>query len=323
MKQVLTLVCALIFFTALILTEPGLPFSKHTVPTALAQKITTEPLFRFRSDKNQYALMPGVNGQLVGFNPGYGDGFGNPVIIGHVPGGTHQLVTVMIHAALKRDDYGERYFYTDDFTEYDLKTSSGYQWKKIEGIAFYVSKTQVKGTVPLYRLWLERTVVPSGQFYTPKPGEDGWYYTTSEQEKNQALAAGYKYPRKLGYIYSSPQPPPPPGPKINTGGGPTFDPDADLLRRGCTRPSAGAYNCPTIGGYEACESYRLQQKIKGPCTTPANLKVQAAMDKLLFSVGCSRFLGRPDEFLCKTQTGRDLCKTYQNNGKVKNCHQAK
>jgi len=320
MRQAITLICLMTMFAALMLIEPALPISQHTVPTALAQKITTQPLYRFSSDKNQYALMPGINGQLVGFNSGYGIGFGNPVIIGHVPGGTHQLVTVMIHAALKRgDDYGERYFYTDDFTEYDLKTS-GYGWKKIAGI-FYVSKTQVKGTVPLYRLWLERTVVPSGQFYTPKPGEDGWYYTTSEQEKNQALAAGYKHPRVLGYIYAEPQPPPPPGPKIQSSG-PALDPDADLLRRGCTRPGLGSYDCPTIGGYEACEIYRNSGKVKA-CSTSANKQDQAAMDKDLFSVGCSRFLGRPDEFLCKTPKGVELCKTYKNNGKLKNCLQAK
>ena len=307
-------------FAALMLIEPALPISQPAVPTALAQKITTEPLYRFVSDKNQYALIPGVNGQMVGFNSGYGDGFGNPVIIGHVPGGTHQLVTVSLYVAMKRDDYGERYFYTKDYTEYDLKTSSGYGWKKIKG-GFYVSGKQVPGTVPLYRLWLERTVVPSGQFYTPKLGEDGWYYTTSEQEKNQALAAGYKHPVVLGYIFASPQPPPPPEPKIYPSG-PAFDPDADLLRRGCTRPGLGSYNCPTIGGYEACEVYRKSGKVQA-CSTSADKQAQAAMDKDLFSVGCSRFLGRPDEFLCKTQKGLDLCETYYKNGKLKKCMLAK
>ena len=308
-------------FAALMLIEPALPISQPAVPTALAQKITTEPLYRFVSDQNHYLLMPGVNGQPTTLTPGYTAKFKNPTIIGHVPGGTHQLVSVSIGMLTKTDDYGERFFYSDDNAELDLKVS-GYGWKRVKGIAFYVSGEQVPGTVPLYRLWLERTVVPSGQFYTPKPGEDGWYYTTSEQEKNQALAAGYKSPRKLGYIYSSPQPPPPPGPKIDPSG-PTLDPDADLLRRGCTRPGPGAYDCPTIGGYEACEIYRAQGKVKGPCSTPANLKIQASMEKLLFSVGCSRFLGRPDEFLCKTQKGLDLCESYHKNGKLKKCMAAK
>ena len=319
MKQLLTLMCLLTLLAALMLIEAALPFPQHPVPTANAQAIKTEPLYRFSSDKNQYALIRGEN---VGFNDGYGAGFAKPVLIGHVPGGTHQLVTITIFAARKSDDYGERYFYTNDYAEYDLKTSSGYQWKKIKDAGFYVSKNQVKGTVPLYRLFLERTVVPSGQFHTPKAGEDGYYYTTSEQEKNQAIAAGYKYPRVLGYIYSSPQPPPPPTPKVDSSGK-AISPDADLLNRGCTRPSLGAYNCPTIGGYEACESYRSQGKIKGPCSTPANLKIQEAMDKLLFSVGCTRFLGRPDEFICKTPKGLDLCKTYKANKKVKNCVEAK
>ena len=319
MRQAITLVCLMTMFAMLALIEPTLPISPPVMPAALAQKITTEPLYRFSSDKNQYALIPGVNGQLVGFNSGYGAGFANPVIIGHVPGGTHQLVSVSIYVATKRDDYGERYFYTNDFTEFELKTS-GYGWKKVKG-GFYVSGKQVPGTVPLYRLWLERTVVPSGQFYTPKPGEDGWYYTTNEQEKNQALAAGYKSPRILGYVFSSPQPPPQPGPKI-VSTGPTLDPDADLLRRGCTRPGVGSYDCPTIGGYEACEIYLKNGQVKA-CTTSADKQAQAAMDKDLYSIGCTRFLGRPDEFICKTKKGLDLCETYHTKGRVKQCLEAK
>src|SRR6185436_13205575 len=109
MRQAITLVCLMTMFATLALIEPALPISPPVMPAALAQKITTEPLYRFSSDKNQYALIPGVNGQLVGFNSGYGAGFADPVIIGHVPGGTHQLVSVSIYVATKRDDYGERY----------------------------------------------------------------------------------------------------------------------------------------------------------------------------------------------------------------------
>lgn len=111
------------------------------------------------------------------------------------------------------------------------------------------------------------------------------------------------------------------GPKIALGKG-GLDADTDLLKRGCTRPAVGSYKCPTIGGYEACETYRKSGKVQA-CSTSANEKVQAAMDKLLFSVGCSRFLGRPDEFLCKTQKGLDLCETYHKNGKLKKCMLAK
>jgi hypothetical protein len=110
-------------------------------------------------------------------------------------------------------------------------------------------------------------------------------------------------------------------PQIVTGK-PTRDADTDLLQRGCTRPAVGTYKCPTIGGYEACETYRKIGKVQA-CSTSANEKVQAAMDKLLFSVGCSRFLNRPDEFLCKTQKGLDLCETYHKNGKLKKCMAAK
>ena len=113
-----------------------------------------------------------------------------------------------------------------------------------------------------------------------------------------------------------------PGPKIVTGKGAPVDADTVLLKRGCTRPGPGAYSCPTIAAYEACESYRQQGMVKA-CKTSANERVQAAMDKLLFSVGCSRFLGRADEFLCQTQKGVDLCETYHKNGKLKKCMLAK
>jgi hypothetical protein len=111
-----------------------------------------------------------------------------------------------------------------------------------------------------------------------------------------------------------------PGPKIATGQGAPVDADADLLKRGCTRPGVGSYKCPTVGGYEACESYRLSGKFKvNACSTSANEKVQAAMERTLFSVGCSRFLGRAEEFMCKTPKSFDLCETYRKSGTAKKC----
>jgi len=320
MKRSLTLMCLMTIFAALISIAPE---SQRAVPTVLAQQIKTEALYRFVSDRSQYLLLPGKNGQPATLPPGLSGNFKNLGVIGHVPGGTHQLVTSGVYMASKSDDYGERYFYTTDINEWELKTSSGYQWTKISGYIFNVSTKQVTGTLPLYRLFLERTVVPSGQFYTPKNGEDGYYYTTSEKEKNDALAAGYKYPRLMGYIYAEPQPPSK-GNNETTKlgpGTPPPDPDTDLLKRGCTRPGQGAYHCPTIGGFEACEHYRELGKVK-TCTTSANQKVQAAMEKELFYLGCKRLLDRPDEFRCKTQKSLDLCETYRKNGKLTKCVKA-
>jgi len=111
-----------------------------------------------------------------------------------------------------------------------------------------------------------------------------------------------------------------PGPRIATGQGAPVDADTVLLKRGCTRTGVGSYKCPTVGAYEACESYRLSGKSKvTACSTSANEKVQAAMEKTLFSVGCSRFLGRAEEFMCKTQKSFDLCETYRKSGTAKKC----
>jgi len=319
MKRSLTLVCLVTIFAALISIAPE---SQRAVPTVLAQQIKTEALYRFVSDRNQYLLLPGKNGEPATLPPGMSGNFKNLGVIGHVPGGTHQLVTSGVYMASKSDDYGERYFYTTDIDEWKLKTSSGYQWTKVSGYIFNVSTKKVAGTLPLYRLFLERTVVPTGQFYTPKNGEDGYFYTTSEKEKNDAIAGGYKYPRVMGYIYAEPQPPASTETKNSVPqippGKPAPDADTDLLKRGCIRPGVGAYQCPTIGGFEACESYRQQGKVKA-CSTTANQKIQAAMEKELYALGCTRFLDRPDEFRCKTPKSLDLCETYRKNGKLTKC----
>jgi hypothetical protein len=321
MRKALTPICLIAIFAVSLLIEPKVPISQHAVPAAFAQKIQTRPLYRFASDQNQYLLLPGENGQPATLPKGMSGNFKSQGIIGHVPGGTHQLETAGVYMAAKTDDYGERYFYTTKVDELELKTQQ-YGWTKVSGNIFYVSVKPVQGMVPLYVLFLERTVVPSGQFYTPKLGEDGYFYTTDEKEKNNAIAAGYKYPHVIGYIYSGPQPPTSTETKNSVPqippGKPAPDADTDLLKRGCTRPGLGAYQCPTVGGYEACESYRQQGKVKA-CTTTANLKIQAAMEKELFYLGCTRFLDRPDEFRCKTQKSLDLCETYRKNGKLTKC----
>ena len=319
MRSALTLICLIAILAALALVEPNVRVAEHAVPRAFAQKIQTRPLYRFASDRNQYLLLPSNNGQTPALPNGMSGNFKSQGPIGHVPGGTHQLQTIAVLMAGKTDDYGERYFYSTELNELELKTDQ-YGWSKVSGIAFYVSGKQEKGMVPLYRLFLDRTVVPSGQFYTPKNGEDGYFYTSNETEKNNAIAAGYKYPRVIGYIYSEQQPPPERVnnvPQISTGK-PAPDPDTDLLGRGCMRPGVGSYKCPTVAGFEACESYRQQGKVTA-CSTSANQKVQAAMEKQLYYVGCSRFLDRPDEFRCKTQKSLDLCETYRQNGKLTKC----
>ncbi len=188
------------------------------------------------------------------------------------------------------------------------------------GIAGYVAPAKLPGTVPFYRLYHPGRL----EQYNSKQknclfGSYDNLYTASQKEMSEAISQhGYQFVGIEGYVWPQPTSL---GPHLSVSSAPTSA-DTDLLNRGCTRPGPGAYNCPTIGGYEACESYRKNGKVTA-CTTSANQKVQAAMDKLLFSVGCSRFLGRPDEFMCQTQKGIDLCESYRKNGMTKKCVMAK
>jgi len=190
------------------------------------------------------------------------------------------------------------------------------------GVGFYISAQQLPGTVPLYRLQH-----PAANPQHVVFNDYDCLLTTSEAEKNDHLANhGYQIFGIEGYVWPQsatlsmqPAVPPKNTPKLGAGTQvPPTNPDTDLLKRGCTRPAVGSYNCSTVASYEMCEIYRQQGKVNA-CSTTANLKVQAAMEKLLFSVGCTRFLGRPDEFLCKTQKSYDLCETYRQNGHAKKC----
>ncbi|HEX3282993.1 MAG TPA: hypothetical protein VHR36_17285 [Pyrinomonadaceae bacterium] len=226
--------------------------------------------------------------------------------------------------------YGDVFTYTTTTEERDKLLAapkfgngiSGGTWSlDSSGIACYIAAHKLSGTIPLYRL-----IHPPKNPDILKFTDFDSLYTTSESEMTDAITNhGYKFVRIEGYVWPQPttvsmQPPAAtqPGPKILAGGKPGASPDTVLLNRGCTRPAMGSYKCPTIAGYEVCESYRKNGKVTA-CTTSANEKVQAAMEKLLFSVGCGRFLGRPDEFLCKTQKGLDLCETYRQKGTTKKC----
>ena len=47
------------------------------------------------------------------------------------------------------------------------------------------------------------------------------------------------------------------------------------------------------------------------------------VDWELYRLGCTRFLGRPDEFLCKTPKSFNLCEAYRRNKTAKKCLMAK
>ena len=215
------------------------------------------------------------------------------------------------------------------------------------GLAGYIAATQLPGTVPLYRLYhppifgpveshgdaLDKVVTPSLYNYR-------WclfnsydtLLTASEKEKASALKFhGYQFVETLGYVWPSAmavsmQPPPPPKKTtpIDTSGKPV-NVDTLLLKAGCLRTGVGEYGCANLGAFNACKTYMKDGRAKG-CTYTADAAAKAGqkeMDDKLFSLGCTHFLGRSDEFICKTPTSFNACEQYRKGGKAKRCLMAK
>jgi len=219
---------------------------------------------------------------------------------------------------LAKVEFGEaNHFYTMDKAEADKAINGG--WTS-EGICCYLSPTQVAGTIPLIRLY-KTCIVPSdgGEFVQNTmgcggaTGGDSHFYTTNGEEKFKVIdQAGFQFIRNEGYLW--PQPTTIAGPPQQK----KVDYDGVLLDLGCTRNAPGDYQCETQRSYETCDSLKKQGLAKA-CSTHVNLKIQDSIDKELFSVGCTRFLGRADEFVCKTQNALNVCEAYRKNGKVKKC----
>lgn len=116
----------------------------------------------------------------------------------------------------------------------------------------------------------------------------------------------------------------PPKPKIKVSTAPPKSPDVVLLNNGCNRVAGtlGAYDCSAATGYSMCLSYKNSGQVKS-CKASFDLAAVQKVSDDLFAVGCKRFLGRPDDFLCITQRGFDACEVYRKQGKVKMCRRAK
>ncbi|MEO6333885.1 MAG: hypothetical protein ABIO91_02790 [Pyrinomonadaceae bacterium] len=122
--------------------------------------------------------------------------------------------------------------------------------------------------------------------------------------------------------------PPPTGnqpskPKIKVSGSPPKSPDIVLLNNGCNRiaGTVGGYDCSTAAGYSICLSYKDNGKLQ-TCNTSLDWAAVGKISDDLFTLGCKRFLGRPDEFLCVTKRGFDACEVYREHRKVKKCRMA-
>ncbi|MCA1636125.1 MAG: hypothetical protein LC785_16145 [Acidobacteria bacterium] len=116
----------------------------------------------------------------------------------------------------------------------------------------------------------------------------------------------------------------PPKPKIKVSTTPPKPPDTVLLNNGCNRVAGtpGGYDCSTAQGYSMCLSYKSNGTVK-TCKASFDLAAVQKVSDDLFAVGCKRFLGRPDEFLCIVQRGFDACEVQRTLGKVKRCLKTK
>jgi hypothetical protein len=190
------------------------------------------------------------------------------------------------------------------------------------GIAAYVSPNQLPGTVPLYRL---RHPPQSSDKLSVPHSYDTFLTTDEKQQAFYIKSRGYRFIDIVGYVW------PAAGevsldsntvPKIKVTAT-NVNPDTELLNRGCTRTALGSYECSNAAANELCASYKKAGKVKN-CYQKGNFSSeQYALDQELFKIGCNRFLGRPDEYICKTQNALNLCEARRQAGKVKKCYAAK
>lgn len=312
-----------------VMFQPVHPVGVNAAVEPAAPGVATVPLYRLYAETtgiNFYTADPNRRDSAIASGGWKQIGITGYVFNKQVPD------TVPLYMIETDIGFGAIFGYTRNLNEAIRLTQKKGWYTEGNGIACYVAATQLPGTLPLYRLSRGKTgskdsgggffdFIAGPEFKTEGSdhiiGDFDNFYTTSKAERDSAVAnAKYTYVRPEGYIWTQPTtlgPQAPPPIKKQK-----FDADTDLLNRGCTRPDVRAYKCPTIADFEACEKYRQQGKVTA-CSTSANQKVQAAMEKLLFSVGCSRYLGRPDEFACKTQKSFDLCETYRKNGTTKKC----
>jgi hypothetical protein len=289
-------------------------------PPASAQTVPLYRLFSHKTGIHFYTI--DVNRKLSAMSAGWTvEGVATHVL-------DQQAVdTVPLYVLTNRlcyyGQYGDAFTFTTTVEERDKLQAapkfgtcdSGGTWLPDgTGIACYIAAKKLTGTTPLYRL-----IHPPKNPDILKFMDFDSLFTTSEPEMTDAINNhGYKFVRIEGYVWPQPTWV---MPHLSVGSSPP-NPDKDLLNRGCTREGFGMYNCPTVGSYDACQSYRNSGAVKA-CNTTADLEKQKSMDKDLFSRGCKRFLGRPDEFLCQTQKSFDACEGYRKSGGAKKCLMAK
>ena len=122
--------------------------------------------------------------------------------------------TVPLYRLAKSEFGGSNHFYTIDKKEAD-NASQNLGWT-FEGIACYVSKTPVAGTLPFYRLYkavhTEGDTEGSflGNLIGGKPFSsttgDVHFYTTDAPERDKAMKHGFQFVRTEAYVWAQQAP---------------------------------------------------------------------------------------------------------------------
>jgi hypothetical protein len=86
--------------------------------------------------------------------------------------------------------------------------------------------------------------------------------------------------------------------------------------------------CTTKTGETFCEAFKKAGEVKDCKRSEAGPKrIAPPFDQIvsngLAELGCSHFLGRPDEYLCKNREASVACDAFLKNGDVKDCKTAK
>ena len=235
--------------------------------------------------------------------------------------------TVPLYRLGKEEFGGTNHFYTIYKDEADRAVNS-LDWTA-EGIAAYVSPTQVLGTTLLYRMYKPPSDSETGDvhFYTTKreltfdyryhnfqsvvmPAYIWTNATTVTPSSSAGVLNGLKTSSDSTAIKAS--------------GGPTPTMQEQLFNVGCGKvPGKPAeITCPSQFGYELCEDFRKKGQLKvTACHTGIDQIAFAKAQADLFGRGCSAFLGRGGEYICQTLNGDEACRNYmkQGNGLVTHC----
>ncbi|MFL6227643.1 MAG: hypothetical protein ACJ741_02560 [Pyrinomonadaceae bacterium] len=299
------------------------------------EQVLTVPLYRLRNDGHQflYTIDPNEMAALQKQKDWTYEGVRGYVLPKKIPGavevyrlrksgGTEGTTVLNLYSSSW--DY---FFYTADKKEAD-NAANNLGWR-IEGVAFYVSPKQVADTIALNRYYSPPHDVHEVAV-TDHYGES-FFYTTDPKDPYLPHSA-LTFQRVEAYVWQQAVTldagtgllasktnvnviKPTPAPAINV--------QDELFSLGCSQDAGKKQiTCPSIQGWELCNFYKNKGDLKVSfCATTVDQFAFANIETDLTAHGCTRFLGRAGQYLCRTLSGAQTCDTYlkKKDGMVTKC----